>query len=80
MTSIKVKSKKQKTEQSLFHFMQDIITQLKLLNRVRTSETYAATLNSFMKFRDRKDILLCEIDSDTMMLYEAWLKRWWLIV
>ena len=75
MTSIKVKSKKQKTEQSLFHFMQDIITQLKLLNRVRTSETYAATLNSFMKFRDRKDILLCEIDSDTMMLYEAWLKR-----
>ena len=69
-----MRSKKQKTEQSLLYFMQDIITQLKQLNRVRTSETYAATLNSFMKFRNGQDILLCEIDSDTMMLYEAWLK------
>ena len=27
-----------------------------------------------MKFRDGQDILLCEIDGDIMMLYEAWLK------
>ena len=27
-----------------------------------------------MKFRGGQDILLCEIDSDTVMLYEAWLK------
>lgn len=59
---------------SLFHFMQGIISQLKQLGRVRTSETYTATLNSFMKFRAGQDILLCEIDSDTMQLYEAWLK------
>lgn len=61
-------------EQSLSGFMQDIIGQLKRLNRIRTSETYAATLSSFMKFRDGQDILLCEMDSDTIMLYEAWLK------
>lgn len=54
--------------------MQSIINQLRRLNRIRTSETYTATLASFMKFRDGQDILLCEIDSDTMMLYEAWLK------
>ena len=59
---------------SLFHFMQGIISQLKQLGRVRTSETYTATLNSFMKFRAGQDILLCEIDSDTVQLYEAWLK------
>ena len=64
----------QANEQSLFCFMQGVIGQLKRLNRVRTSETYAATLSSFMKFRDGQDILLCEIDGDTMMLYEAWLK------
>ena len=61
-------------EQSLSGFMQGIINQLKRLNRIRTSETYAATLSSFMKFRDGQDILLCEIDGDTIMLYEAWLK------
>ena len=61
-------------EQSFFYFMQGIIKQLRLLNKIRTSETYVAALNSFMKFRYGQDILLCEIDSDMMMLYEAWLK------
>ena len=71
---IVAKFDKQANEQSLFNFMQGVISQLKRLNRVRTSETYAATLSSFLKFRDGQDILLCEMDSDTMMLYEAWLK------
>ena len=71
---IVAKFDKQANEQSLFSFMQEVIGQLKRLNRIRTSETYAATLSSFMKFRDGQDILLCEMDSDTMMLYEAWLK------
>lgn len=60
--------------QFLFLFMQDIIRQLKRLGKTRTSETYAATLTSFMKYREGQDLLLCEIDSDTMMLYEAWLR------
>lgn len=71
---IVAKFDEQANEQSLFSFMQGVIGQLKRLNRVRTSETYAATLSSFMKFRDGQDILLCEMDSDTMMLYESWLK------
>lgn len=71
---ILMKFNKQSDGQSLFLFMQGIIGQLKRLNRIRTSETYAATLSSFMKFRDGQDILLCEIDGDIMMLYEAWLK------
>ena len=71
---IVAKFDKQANEQSLFCFMQEVIGQLKRLNRIRTSETYATTLSSFMKFRDGQDILLCEVNSDTMMLYEAWLK------
>lgn len=69
-----LKFNRQADEQSLFSFMQGVIEQLKRLNRIRTSETYTVTLASFMKFRDGQDILLCEIDGDIMMLYEAWLK------
>ena len=69
-----MKFNRQVDGQSLFPFMQSVINQLKRLNRIRTSETYVATLASFMKFRNGQDILLCEMDSDTMMLYEAWLK------
>lgn len=68
------KYNRQASEQSLFSFMQGIIGQLKQLGKVRTSETYTAALASFMKFREGQDIFLCEIDSNTMMLYEAWLK------
>ena len=71
---IVAKFNEQANEQFLFSFMQRVICQLKRLNRIRTSETYTATLSSFMKFRDGQDILLCEVNSDTMMLYEAWLK------
>lgn len=59
---------------SLSHFMHGVIQQLQQLGKVRTSETYTATLVSFMKFRNGQDILLCEMDGNTMMLYEAWLK------
>lgn len=54
--------------------MHGLIDQLKQLGKVRTSETYTATLTSFMKFRNGHDILLCNIDGDMTMLYEAWLK------
>ena len=69
-----MKFNRQADGQFLFPFMQSVINQLKRLNRIRTSETYVATFTSFMKFRNGQDILLCEMDSDTMMLYEAWLK------
>lgn len=60
-------------DQSLDPFMQGIIGQLKQLGKLRTSETYTAALASFMKFREGQDVLLCEMDSNTMMLYETWL-------
>ena len=66
---------KQANEQSLFNFMQSVIVQLQQMGKQRTSETYRATLRSFMQFREDKDILLEEIDSDTMLLYEAYLRN-----
>ena len=41
---------------------------------LRTSETYRATLNSFMKFMDGKDVLLSNMDAELMMGYETYLK------
>lgn len=61
-------------EQSFSRFMENVITRLKQLNRERTAENYAATLNSFMRFRQGNDIQLDEIGSDLMMEYEAYMK------
>lgn len=61
-------------ESSLFTFMHGVIAQLKQLGKVRTSETYTATLNSFIAFRENQDVPLDGISSDMMLLYEAHLK------
>ena len=59
--------------QSLFNFMQGIIVRLKQMGKIRTAENYSYTLKSFMQFRGDRDILLSDIDSDLMQLYEAYL-------
>ena len=64
---------KQGNEQSLFNFMQGVIAQLQQMGKQRTSETYRCTLKSFMQFREDKDVLLEDIDSDLMLMYEAYL-------
>ena len=61
-------------EASLFTFMHGVIAQLKQLGKIRTSETYTATLKSFMAFREDQDVPLDGISSDLMYLYEAYLK------
>lgn len=61
-------------EASLFNIMHGVIAQLKQLGEVRTSETYTATLKSFMTFREKQDIPLDGISSDLMFLYEPYLK------
>ena len=61
-------------ESSLFTFMHGVIAQLKQLGKVRTSETYTATLKSFMDFQDEQDVPLDGITSDMMLMYEAHLK------
>ena len=65
---------KQTKESSLFTFMHGVIAQLKQLGKVRTSETYTATLNSFMAFREEQDVPIDGISSDLMLMYEAYLK------
>ena len=62
-------------ENYLFSFMEGVIANLKTLGKVRTSETYAATLCSFRRFRENKDVPLDDVDSDMMMAYEAYLKN-----
>ena len=58
----------------LSSFMEKVMEQLRRTGKVRTSETYRSTLNSFMRFRRDEEVLLEEIDSDLMMDYETWLK------
>lgn len=59
-------------EYTLFNFMDNIISCLKDNGRIRTSETYTATLNSFRKFRQGRDIMLDCINVQIMNSYEAW--------
>lgn len=61
-------------EYSLFNFMEGIIAKLKQNGKVRTSETYKSTLNSFKKFRKDEDIMLDCLTSEIMEAYEAWHK------
>ena len=61
-------------ETSLFSFMHSVIIQLRQLGKIRTSETYTATLKSFMEFREEQDVPLEGVNSDLMLLYEAHLK------
>lgn len=59
-------------EYSLFNYMESIIAKLKHNGKVRTSETYKSTLNSFKKFREDEDIMLDCLTSEIMEAYEAW--------
>lgn len=73
------------SEFTLIRFMKQIITKLHDDGRIRTSETYTSTLNSFRHFlletlpagmlRSRSDIPLDSITTETMESYEAWLRQ-----
>lgn len=63
-----------KAKSNLFIFMDETIRQLKKMGKERTAETYSLTLKSFMTFRRGQDIPICGIDSDIMLLYEAYLR------
>lgn len=64
-----------KEKSLLFYFMQQTIERIRLLGRESSAENYEATFRSFQKFRQGKDLLLLEIDSELMVEYEAWLKK-----
>ncbi len=57
----------------LVSFANEIVTHLKTIGKKRTSETYAAAVKSFLRFRQGRDVPLDRMDSDLMMAYEAYL-------
>ena len=62
-------------EYSLFRFMESIRVKLRGNGKIRTAETYRATLNSFRNFRKGEDLMLDCITSEVMEDYEAWLRK-----
>lgn len=67
--------KRQSNEHTLFNFMQKAIQKLKHDGKIRTSETYSVALNSFKKFREGNDLMLCNVTSEIMESYEAWQRK-----
>lgn len=59
------------TNQSVFNFIHAQILRKKQLGKVRSSETYQATLNSFMRFRKGIDLRFDMIDAELLEQYEA---------
>lgn len=59
--------------ETLFSFMQQLITQFRSCGRERTAETYTAALNSISRFSAGKDIRFTDIDETLMLKYEAYL-------
>ena len=45
-------------EGSFVRFMEELVARLQHLGKIRTSETYAAAAESFMRFRGGRDLLL----------------------
>lgn len=57
--------------QSVFNFIRTQIMHKQKLGKIRSSETYKSTLNSFMHFRKGVDLSFNMIDSELLELYEA---------
>jgi len=64
-----------KKEISLSDLMKGQIARMKKEGKLRTAETYQATLNSFNKYADGKDVYMDRLNSDTIRGYEAWLRH-----
>lgn len=58
----------------VFGFIRELIAGKKLLGKIRSSETYQATLNSFMRFRHGIDLSFGMMDAGLMELYETELR------
>lgn len=67
--------KNTKSDKPLFEFMTEVIAKLKTIGKIRTSETYTATLRSFIRFRNNRDVKFSEITTDLMVAYEAFLQN-----
>lgn len=61
-------------ENSLFKFMERVISRLRQLKHYGTAKNYCAALSSFRRFRNNKDIMMEAIDQIIMEDYQAYLK------
>ncbi len=68
-------ARNKKTSETLFQFTNLLITLLAKNGQHRTMQHYKATLNSFMRYRDNKDIAIKKMDAEEMRSYEAYLKN-----
>lgn len=59
---------------SVFEYMRHQSERMKKLSRVRTSETYLQTLNSFMKFRNGVDLYFDMLNADIIEQYESYMR------
>lgn len=59
---------------SVFEYMQRQSERMKKLARLRTSETYRQTLNSFMKYRNNVDLYFDMLDADAVEQYESYMR------
>ena len=57
--------------------MEGVIVRLKLLNKERTAENYAATLKSFMRFREDSDVLLLSLIHIFSFFFESFSTQDW---
>ena len=60
---------------SVFSFIRAQILHKRQMGRIRSSETYQSTLNSFMRFRRYADLTFGMMDSGMIELYEAYLRN-----
>jgi site-specific recombinase XerD len=75
MIQEKLKRKyRSKSQLSFLLFMEDVILTLYKLGRIRTSETYRTTLNSFKRFLNGEDISIGQLNKDIIRAYEMYLK------
>lgn len=62
-------------ENTLFNYMERLIAKLKYNGKVRTSETYRSTLNSFRRFREGNDIMIESLSREVMEEYQSWMEQ-----
>ena len=66
---------RQSTDGTLFRYMEQTVARYLSQGQHRTSETYAATLNSFKRFRSGADVHLENIDGRLLEAYESYLRQ-----
>ena len=59
---------------TVFEYMRRQSDRMKMLGKVRTSETYQQTLRSFMKFRNEIDLYFDMLDADMVEQYESYMR------